>query len=574
MLQKLLLVLMLVSLMLAPGVLAQDDDFSTVVVEGLGVTLQYPTRWFSYVDPSTAIFAADPADMNTDFGAPRHGPAVMILTTPLDAVGDLGFQGDMGDPADLLPYLNGEFGFGLTSADFAEVFGVQAVMAKGTVGAFPGMVYVGALGESAFLAIIAAPTPEALQSALPIWEAMQSSATPIELEAAPVIPAEYDHAPDGVTVFSDYASFQAVIDQIRGGDEALLDAMWDQLSTNMALPLRFGPQAVFMFRGRANRVEVRGDFTGWNPHPDFQAERVGDSDLWMVEVTLPLDARAEYKLVLNNTSWIFDAYNPDEHLGGYGHNNVIRMPAFSATSFTTARDDIQRGEYSEELIFESAAMGYDIAYRVYLPVGYDDMDALPVVYVTDGNDWGHLEMGGMTTVLDNLLADGAIQPVIGVFIYATQPGQPDNNRREREFLENPDYATFVAEELVPFIDATYRTDPRAEARIIQGTSFGGVAAFYVALQYPEVFTNIAAFSPAMWAATDTVHRYADAEGLGFDVFMTSGVPGWDVGRLEPLKAILEDGGATVEYVQVNDGHNWGHWGDLTDEMLVHFFGAE
>ena len=75
---------------------------------------------------------------------------------------------------------------------------------------------------------------------------------------------------------------------------------------------------------------------------------------------------------------------------------------------------------------------------------------------------------------DNLVADGRVEPCVVVFVDPRWAGQ---NRRQQQYVQNPGFAAFVAEELVPTIDAAYRTRPDRESRVILGTSLGGVFAY-------------------------------------------------------------------------------------------------
>ena len=61
-----------------------------------------------------------------------------------------------------------------------------------------------------------------------------------------------------------------------------------------------------------------------------------------------------------------------------------------------------------------------------------------------------------------------------------------------EYNMNPNFANFVAGELVPMIDSNYRTNATAEGRTILGTSMGGLNAAYFGAVKGDVFQNIAA----------------------------------------------------------------------------------
>jgi S-formylglutathione hydrolase FrmB len=65
-----------------------------------------------------------------------------------------------------------------------------------------------------------------------------------------------------------------------------------------------------------------------------------------------------------------------------------------------------------------------------------------------------------------------------------------------------DYSEWVAHTLVPYIDAHYRTEAKPGARAMLGWSLGGLNAFNLGWQYPDVFGRVGAFSPSFWLAAD------------------------------------------------------------------------
>jgi enterochelin esterase family protein len=124
---------------------------------------------------------------------------------------------------------------------------------------------------------------------------------------------------------------------------------------------------------------------------------------------------------------------------------------------------------------------------VYTPYGYDDMQDLPVVYVTDGHEYADDKLGAMLIVMDNLIHQNVISPIIAVFIDPREPGNTSNNRRMSEYVENINFANFVSDELVPQIDANYKTNPDPDYRAILGTSLGGWNSAFFGLNRSETF---------------------------------------------------------------------------------------
>lgn len=381
----------------------------------------------------------------------------------------------------------------------------------------------------------------------------------------------------------------------RADAQAEADRVWEELVGNRRVPLVLDDAVLFMYKGAATSVAWRGDFSGWEFGPAVVGKRVGRTDLWYGVTTLPRDSRTEYKVYVNGKEQL-DAANPEVKTGGLGDNSVLKMPDYRVTDETTRRPGVPTGKVTESILFPSKAMGYGINYRVYTPRGYETLKDLPVLYVTDGNDFGDERIGGMPAALDNLIAAGRIRPAIAVFLDARDPNPPNANRREIEFLVRPeDYAKFLTAELIPKIDGEYRTDARREGRAIVGTSYGGVFATYAALRYPEVFGKLAAFSPAYWVLSNPGGVAADraaggrrmntliqsqlqcgkagkpACGGALKVFMSTGIVKWDVGDLTFMARPLRARGDAVEVMQVQEGHNWGAWAGETDEMLEYLF---
>jgi len=156
--------------------------------------------------------------------------------------------------------------------------------------------------------------------------------------------------------------------------------------------------------------------------------------------------------------------------------------------------------------FASEILGNERSVFVYLPPGYARSERrFPVLYMQDGQnlfDPAEAAFGvewEADDTADRLIADGEMEPILIVGI-----GNTPERREEYSppFGETPgrsdEYARFLLEELKPFIDAEYRTDPSRDATGIGGSSLGGLAALSLCVQHPESFSHCAAFSPSVW----------------------------------------------------------------------------
>ena len=136
---------------------------------------------------------------------------------------------------------------------------------------------------------------------------------------------------------------------------------------------------------------------------------------------------------------------------------------------------------------------------VYLPAGYDDPKntrrRYPSVYVLTGftgrgtmllNDSGWTET--LPQRLDRLIASGRVQPLIAVM--------PDCFTRYggSQYLDSSAhgrYESHLIQELVPWVDRTFRTKAAAAHRAVMGKSSGGFGAIVHGLRHPDVFGALA-----------------------------------------------------------------------------------
>jgi predicted alpha/beta superfamily hydrolase len=156
----------------------------------------------------------------------------------------------------------------------------------------------------------------------------------------------------------------------------------------------------------------------------------------------------------------------------------------------------------------------DQEYELFIafPPSYtESSSSYPVLYLLDGN-----ALFGMVTQMVRSLQRGKQLPdliIVGIG-YTTDMRGERMVLRARDYTpteldENPDehyelgetggagnFLRFLAEELIPFIEANYRVDPAD--RVLAGTSLGGLFVLYTLLHRPDLFTRYVASSPALW----------------------------------------------------------------------------
>ena len=231
------------------------------------------------------------------------------------------------------------------------------------------------------------------------------------------------------------------------------------------------------------------------------------------------------------------------------------------------------GIVTDDIRISSDALGYDLHYRVYLPEGADSGgEDHPVMFLTDGQNY--LSRGGVPEVLDSLITDGRIEPVVAVFVDARDPDDLQSHRRNSQFFCNPDYLRFYVDELIPAIEASYPVAASREARAIMGLSFGGTNAACFGLLGYDTFSGIAMQSPANHPLPNLLPTYQEMPTLPLRIFLSTGVPDDNTQDNRAFRTVLQDKGYEMEYVEVREGHNWENWRPLIDDVLLYFYGIE
>jgi enterochelin esterase family protein len=381
-------------------------------------------------------------------------------------------------------------------------------------------------------------------------------------------------SPQASRTFASLEELDAAMAEVERGGDA--EVFWARVKAGGQMPLLFGDTAVFLHRSPAEGVDWRSDFTDWRASPEAAGRRLGRSDVFTFRRTFLPGTRLDYKIVETTRTWIVDPLNPNQQLGGYGPNSEIRLPGWSPPAHLERRPGVPRGTFGPPELVPSRKLGYDVTVRVYVPApGEGAPRRSPVLYVTDGSDYWHEDMGRLTATLDNLIAEGRIPPLVAVFVDPWDP-KHEVNRREKELAPNADdpsrpieacpFCEFLVEELGPRVESRLRID--GTRRGILGDSLGGFNAAFMGLRYPEHFRLLAIQSPAVGRSPWLAEAIAKAKVLPRRVAI-------DVGLYEerylPGARSLRDAyrarGVDVRHIEVPDGHSWGHWRATAAPML-------
>jgi endo-1,4-beta-xylanase len=141
---------------------------------------------------------------------------------------------------------------------------------------------------------------------------------------------------------------------------------------------------------------------------------------------------------------------------------------------------------AEHKTFMSASMKTEVGYNIYLPPGYaaDKATRWPVLYYLHGRGGTESSHTGAFAQFDQAIKDKKIPPFIYVHAMCG---------RNSGYVDAVDGSvmgeTVFIKELIPHIDATYRTVAAKGGRAVEGFSKGGQGALLFAFKFPELFSS-------------------------------------------------------------------------------------
>ena len=181
-----------------------------------------------------------------------------------------------------------------------------------------------------------------------------------------------------------------------------------------------------------------------------------------------------------------------------------------------------------------------------------------------------------------------MNPVIAVFVTPPNRHVPAEPNRMTEYGMNDDYVEFFSHELVPFIDANFRTKKAPESRMIVGDSYGGLISTYIAFKYPEIFGM--AYSQSGYHSFNKnrmIDLFKSSEIKQVKYLIECGTYELAVGSTflpeserdftkanRELNKVLTDKGYKHIYNEYHEGHTWGNWRRHLIDALKYYFGKE
>ncbi len=331
----------------------------------------------------------------------------------------------------------------------------------------------------------------------------------------------------------------------------------DTLKSTVVLP---GNQVVFqIYAPNAESVAVMGDLPYTSP-VKFEKQENG---VWKGRLAKIDDGFYRYSFVVDGVN----VYDPKSKLAG--ETKALLEVAPTGDEFFAFKN-VPHGAMAQRF-YHSKANNGTRRLHVWTPAGYEkSKEALPVLYLIHGggdNDASWPTVGAAGNILDNLMAEGKMEPMVVVM--------PDGSGDVNVFVED------LVGSIVPFIEETYNVKTGSENRALSGLSMGGLETMTTILKHNEVFDYYWVLSSG-WFPAQKEEFEANGKALKAiadefkshvkQLVFTQGGPE-DI-AYENCKAMLklwDDAGLKYEYYEGPGGHSWFAWRRDLHQMAQRLF---
>lgn len=290
------------------------------------------------------------------------------------------------------------------------------------------------------------------------------------------------------------------------------------------LPLRCDDRVVFV---ATESGSVAGDFNDWDPEALVMEQPVADAPLWLAEAEIEAPGGL-YKFV-RNAEFVAD---PNARRHGWDE-----FGEYSQVDADPARSHHERWPGFSDAVepLEPRTV------RVFVPAAANGGRELPVLYMHDGQNVFSPDafFGGWqaSTTADALITGGTIRPVLIVAIDNTPARLEEYSHVQDDLGDGPiggladDYADFVVEGIMPFVESRYAVQTGPASTAVLGSSMGGLVSLHLGHRHPDVFGYVGSMSGTLaWGTfgleNETMtDRYASGAPAGSVLYVDSGGTG-------------------------------------------------
>jgi predicted alpha/beta superfamily hydrolase len=261
-------------------------------------------------------------------------------------------------------------------------------------------------------------------------------------------------------------------------------------------------------------------------------------------------------------------FNDPGTLNFYGSTrweSGIEIPAHDQDFY--ALKDVPHGNV-QQILFPSKSTNTQRRAFVYTPPGYekDKSKKYPVLYLQHG--WGEDEtawsnQGHANLIMDNLIAEGKTKPFIIVMAYGITNELKWGHMKD---FKIDTFQTVLVDELIPYVDANFRTLANKENRAMAGLSMGGMETHAITLNKPDVFSYYALLSGGIYTPDELKDKTKPKL-----IFISCGSRERPDGVKSAVTALKGGGYNAVSYVSENTAHEFLTWRRSLKELAPLLF---
>jgi len=376
--------------------------------------------------------------------------------------------------------------------------------------------------------------------------------------------------------------------QLHAGDTTALPRFWQAVHQHGAPLIEPAPGAkgfslvTFLWQGdsRTRNVVLFDGVAGFDAKD--QMLHLSGSNLWYKTYRVRNDARFAYNLSPNDPLISINDVKDDDAMrlrlamlqvdplnphrcpttfGAYGAEaSYVELPNAPPLLWNLPVPSDHKGKVTVTSV-HSEYLHSNKKLRVYTPAGFTPTgEPYPLLVVFDGDrnvDW-------IPKLLDVLIAQRRIPPVVAVMTDNSVPAE-----RRSELPCNPQFADFLAKELVPWARKNYRATTQPQRTLVAGSSYGGLASVFAGIRHPEVFGNVISQSGSFFWKPDNatqgewlIQQVRQSPKLPVRFYIQVGLMESDAMEVQPnrrMRDAMAAKGELAGYSEFDGGHSFLSW---------------
>lgn len=312
----------------------------------------------------------------------------------------------------------------------------------------------------------------------------------------------------------------------------------------------------------------------------YDMQRDADGN-WSV-TTDPLVVGFHYYFVIVDGVSVTDPSSETFYGCGRQASGIEIPERVEEAAYYTFNKDIPHGQVRECNYYSEVEKAQRRCF-VYTPAEYETSPekTYPVLYLQHGmgeDERGWHQQGMMANILDNQIAEGKCKPMIVVMDYGNCGYIHGARKGETREQFGALFTPILINDLIPYIDSTFRTKTDRDNRAMAGLSWGGHQTFQTTLNNLDKFAHIGSFSGALFFLADGIKDkcggvFNDADAFNNQVHtLFLGIGSEENFGSDKISKMLTDAGINhVYYESPGTHHEWLTWRRCLNQFLPLIF---